>query len=140
MAYWLVKSEPSTWSWDDQVKRGDTGEPWTGVRNHTAKLNLMKMKAGDRAFFYHSVDEKQIVGIAEIIREHYPDPTAEPGSPWVVVDLKAVTPLKTPVTLAAIKAEKNLAEMALLKQSRLSVQPVTAAEWKTICRMGGVKG
>lgn len=140
MAYWLVKSEPSTWSWEDQVKRGDTGEPWTGVRNHTAKLNLMKMKTGDRAFFYHSVDEKQIVGIAEIIREHYPDPTAEPGSPWVVVDLKAVTPLKTPVTLAAVKAEKDLSEMALLKQSRLSVQPVTAAEWKTICRMGGVTG
>lgn len=140
MAYWLVKSEPSTWSWDDQVKRGDTGEPWTGVRNHTAKLNLMKMKKGDRAFFYHSVDEKRIVGIAEIRREHYPDPTAQPGDPWVVVDLKAVAPLKTPVTLAAIKAETSLAEMALLKQSRLSVQPVTAAEWKTICRMGGVKG
>ncbi|MBK5961927.1 ubiquinol-cytochrome C reductase [Rhodoplanes elegans] len=140
MAYWLVKSEPSTWSWDDQVKRGDTGEPWTGVRNHTAKLNLMKMKTGDRAFFYHSVDEKRIVGIAEILREHYPDPTAEPGSPWVVVDLKAVAPLKTPVTLADIKAEASLSEMALLKQSRLSVQPVTAAEWKTICRMGGVKG
>lgn len=139
MAYWLVKSEPSTWSWDDQVKRGQTGEPWTGVRNHTAKLNLMKMKTGDRAFFYHSVDEKQIVGIAEILREHYPDPTAQPGDPWVVVDLKAVEPLKAPVTLAAIKAEKSLAEMALLKQSRLSVQPVTAAEWKTICRMGGAK-
>lgn len=139
MAYWLVKSEPSTWSWDDQVKRGQKGEPWTGVRNHTAKLNLMKMKIGDRAFFYHSVDEKRIVGIAEILREHYPDPTAQPGDPWVVVDLKAVEPLKTPVTLAAIKAEKPLAEMALLKQSRLSVQPVTAAEWKTICRMGGVK-
>ncbi|NVO16820.1 MAG: EVE domain-containing protein [Rhodoplanes sp.] len=139
MAYWLVKSEPSTWSWDDQVKRGAKGEPWTGVRNHTAKLNLMKMKAGDRAFFYHSVDEKRIVGVVDIIREHYPDPTAQPGDPWVVVDLKAVEPLKTPVTLAAIKAEKSLAEMALLKQSRLSVQPVTAAEWKTICRMGGVK-
>lgn len=140
MAYWLVKSEPSTWSWDDQVKRGDEGEPWTGVRNHTAKLNLMKMKAGDRAFFYHSVDEKRIIGIAEILREHYPDPTAEPGSPWVVVDLKAVAPLKTPVTLADIKAEASLADMALLKQSRLSVQPVTAAEWKTICKMGGVRG
>ncbi|MFD2185075.1 EVE domain-containing protein [Rhodoplanes azumiensis] len=139
MAYWLVKSEPSTWSWDDQVKRGDTGEPWTGVRNHTAKLNLMKMKAGDRAFFYHSVEEKRIVGVAEIVREHYPDPTAEPGSPWVVVDLKAIAPLKTPVTLADIKAEPSLAEMALLKQSRLSVQPVTAAEWKTICKMGGAK-
>jgi predicted RNA-binding protein with PUA-like domain len=139
MAYWLVKSEPSTWSWDDQVKRGRKGEPWTGVRNHTAKLNLMKMKAGDRAFFYHSVDEKRIVGVVDIIRAHYPDPTAQPGDPWVVVDLAVVAPLQTPVTLAAIKAEKSLAEMALLKQSRLSVQPVTAAEWKTICRMGGVK-
>jgi predicted RNA-binding protein with PUA-like domain len=139
MAYWLVKSEPSTWSWDDQVKRGAKGEPWTGVRNHAAKLNLMKMKVGDRAFFYHSVDEKRIVGIVEVAREHYPDPTAEPGSPWVVVDVRAVEPLKTPVTLADVKAEKSLAEMALLKQSRLSVQPVTAAEWKTLCRMGGVK-
>ncbi|CAL8980655.1 hypothetical protein RHODGE_RHODGE_00486 [Rhodoplanes serenus] len=139
MAYWLVKSEPSTWSWDDQVKRGAKGEPWTGVRNHTAKLNLMKMKVGDRAFFYHSVDEKRIVGIVEVARGHYPDPTAEPGSPWVVVDVRAVEPLKTPVTLADVKAEKSLAEMALLKQSRLSVQPVTAAEWKTLCRMGGVK-
>ncbi|RAI37126.1 EVE domain-containing protein [Rhodoplanes serenus] len=139
MAYWLVKSEPSAWSWDDQVKRGAKGEPWTGVRNHTAKLNLMKMKVGDRAFFYHSVDEKRIVGIVEVAREHYPDPTAEPGSPWVVVDVRAVEPLKTPVTLADVKAEKSLAEMALLKQSRLSVQPVTAAEWKTLCRMGGVK-
>lgn len=139
MAYWLVKSEPSTWSWDDQVKRGAKGEPWTGVRNHTAKLNLMKMKVGDRAFFYHSVDEKRIVGIVEVAREHYPDPTAEPGSPWVVVDVRAVEPLKTPVTLADVKTEKSLAEMALLKQSRLSVQPVTAAEWKTLCRMGGVK-
>ncbi len=139
MAYWLVKSEPSAFSWDDLVRRGAKGEPWTGVRNHTAKLNLMKMRKGDRAFFYHSVDEKQVVGIAEVKAEHYPDPTADRGEPWVVVDIKAVAALPKPVTLAAIKAEPHLQEMALLKLSRLSVQPVTAAEWKLICRMGGLK-
>lgn len=137
MAYWLVKSEPSAWSWDQQVAKGAKGEAWTGVRNHTAKLNLMAMKHGDRAFYYHSNEGKEIVGIAEIIREAYPDPTDASGK-FVCVDLKAVAPLKTPVTLAAIKAEPRLAEMALLKQSRLSVQPVTADEWKLICKMGGV--
>ena len=139
MAYWLVKTEPSAWSWDDQVKAGAKGEPWTGVRNHTAKQNLMKMKTGDRAFFYHSVDEKSIVGIVEVTREAYPDPSAKPGEPWVVVDFKAVTPLPRPVTLADIKAEPGLNDMALVKLSRLSVQPVTAAEWKLVCAMGGVK-
>jgi predicted RNA-binding protein with PUA-like domain len=138
MAYWLVKSEPSSWSWDDQVKRGAKGEAWTGVRNHTAKLNLMKMKKGDRAFFYHSVDEKSIVGIVEVVREAYPDPTAKAGEPWVVVDMKAVAPLPRPVTLADIKAEPRLNDMALVKLSRLSVQPVTATEWKLVCAMGGV--
>ena len=125
MAYWLVKTEPSAWSWDDQVKAGAKGEPWTGVRNHTAKQNLVKMKKGDRAFFYHSGEEKSIVGVAEVIREAYPDPTAKPGEPWVVVDLKAVGPLRRPVTLAGIKAEPRLKDMALVKLSRLSVQPVT---------------
>ena len=110
------------------------------MRNHTAKLNLMKMKKGDRAFFYHSGEGKEIVGIAEVVRESYPDPTAESGSPWVVVDVKAVTPIKTPVTLAAIKEDAKLKDMALVKQSRLSVQPVTAAEWKRVCELGGVKG
>ena len=109
------------------------------MRNHTAKLNLMKMKKGDRAFFYHSGEGKEIVGVAEIARESYPDPTATPGDPWVAVDVKAGPPLKTPVTLTAIKAEPKLEEMALLKQSRLSVQPVAPAEWKIICQMGGVK-
>jgi predicted RNA-binding protein with PUA-like domain len=137
MAHWLVKSEPSTWSWDQQVAKGDKGEAWTGVRNHSAKLFMMKMKPGDRGFFYHSNEGKEIVGIVEIIREAYPDPTDASGK-FVCVDLKAVKPLKTPVTLVAIKAEKSLAEMALLKQSRLSVQPVTAEEWKIICKMGGV--
>jgi predicted RNA-binding protein with PUA-like domain len=137
MAYWLVKSEPDAWSWDAQVKAGAKGTAWTGVRNHTAKLNLMKMKKGDRAFFYHSGVGKEIVGIAEITREHYPDPTDKTGK-FVAVDLKAVAPLKVPVTLVAIKAEPKLKDMALLKQSRLSVQPVSAEEWKLVCRMGGM--
>ena len=140
MAYWLVKSEPSVWSWDQQVAKGAKGEAWTGVRNFTARQNLVNMKKGDRAFFYHSNEGKEIVGIAEVVRESYPDPTAEAGSPWVVVDVKAVTPLKTPVTLAAIKEDAKLKDMALVKQSRLSVQPVTAAEWKRVCDLGGVKG
>lgn len=139
MNYWLIKSEPDTWSWDMQVQKGAKGEAWTGVRNHTAKQNLMKMKTGDRAFFYHSGEGKEVVGIAEIIRDAYPDPTAAPGEPWVVVDIKAVTPLKTPATLAAIKHEPKLKDMALIKLSRLSVQPVTAEEWKIVCQMGGVK-
>ena len=138
MAHWLVKSEPSTWSWDQQVAKGARGEAWTGVRNHTAKLNLMKMKKGDRAFFYHSNIGKEIVGILEIVREHFPDPTADAGSPWVVVQVKAVEPMPKPVTLEAIKAETKLKDMALLKQSRLSVQPVTDAEWKLVCKMGGL--
>lgn len=138
MNYWLVKSEPDAWSWDQQVKKGAKGEPWSGVRNHTAKQNLMKMKKGDLAFFYHSNIGKEIVGIVMVGKEHYPDPTAKEGDPWVVVDMVAQEPMKTPVTLAAIKQEPKLKEMALLKYSRLSVQPVTAAEWKIICKMGGV--
>jgi predicted RNA-binding protein with PUA-like domain len=139
MNYWLIKSEPGTWSWEMQVQKGAKGDVWTGVRNHTAKQNLMKMKKGDRAFFYHSGEDKAVVGIAEIVRESYPDPTAKPGEPWVVVDVKAVTPLKTPVTLAAIRAEPRLKDMALVKLSRLSVQPVAPEEWKIVCQMGGVK-
>ena len=137
MAYWLVKSEPDSWSWDEQVKAGAKGTPWTGVRNHAAKLNLMKMKKGDRAFFYHSNEGKEIVGIAEIIREHYPDPTDE-SAKFVCVDIKADKPLKKPVTLKAVKDEPSLAEMALLKYSRLSVQPVTDAEWKIVMKMAGM--
>lgn len=139
MAYWLLKSEPETFSWDDQMERGAKGEPWTGVRNHTAKLNLKKMTKRDRAFFYHSVEEKRIVGVVEVIREAYPDPTAEPGAPWVCVDVKAVSPLPRPVTLAEIKSDPALADMLLVRQSRLSVSPVTAAEWKRIARLGGLK-
>jgi predicted RNA-binding protein with PUA-like domain len=138
MAYWLMKSEPDAWSWEQQVKKGAKGEAWSGVRNHSAKLNLMKMKKGDRGFFYHSNIGKEIVGIVEIIREHFPDPTAEAGSPWVVVQVKALQPLPKPVTLEAVKAEPKLADMALLKLSRLSVQPVTDTEWMLVCRMGGL--
>lgn len=137
MKYWLVKSEPSVWSWDQQVAKGKKGEAWTGVRNHSAKLNMIAMKKGDRAFFYHSNEGKEVVGIAEIVKEHYPDPTDESGK-FVCVDIAAEKPLKTPVTLVAVKAEKKLAEMALLKLSRLSVQPVTDEEWKLVCKMGGL--
>jgi predicted RNA-binding protein with PUA-like domain len=137
MAYWLVKSEPSVWSWDQQVAKGAKGEAWTGVRNHTAKLNMMKMKKGDRAFFYHSNEGKEIVGIVEIVREHYPDPTDETGK-FVCVDIAADKPLKNPVTLVAAKAEKKLADMELLKLSRLSVQSVKPDEWKLVCKMGGI--
>jgi predicted RNA-binding protein with PUA-like domain len=137
MAYWLVKSEPSVWSWDQQVAKGPKGEAWTGVRNHTAKLNLMKMKTGEQAFFYHSNEGKEIVGIVKVVREHYPDASDETGK-FVCVDVAAFKRLKTPVTLLAVKADQRLAEMALLKQSRLSVQPVSDAEWTIICDMGGV--
>ena len=137
MAYWLVKSEPSVWSWDQQVAKGAKGEAWTGVRNFTARQHLVAMKKGDRAFFYHSNEGKEIVGIAEIIKEHYPDPTDE-SAKFVCVDIKADMPLTIPVTLAAIKADPRFAEMALLKYSRLSVQPVTDAEWKMIRKLGGL--
>ncbi len=139
MAYWLVKSEPDAFSWDDQVKRGAKGEPWSGVRNHTAKLNLMKMKKGEKAFFYHSNVGKEIVGVVEIAREAYPDPTADEGAPWVCVDTVALAPFKTPVTLETAKTDPALKDMLLVNNTRLSVQPVTAAEWKHICKLGGVK-
>jgi predicted RNA-binding protein with PUA-like domain len=138
MAHWLLKTEPETYSWDDQVKRGAKGEPWTGVRNHQAKVNLTKMKKGDRAFFYHSGESKEVVGVVEVVREHYPDPTAKSGEPWVVVDVKAIDPLKKPVTLADARAEPRLKAMVLVNNMRLSVQPVTADEWKIICKMGGL--
>ena len=139
MSYWLVKSEPGSWSWDQQVAAGAKGTAWTGVRNHTAKQNLMKMKKGDRAFFYHSGEGKEVVGVVEVTREHFPDPT-DKAKMFVAVDLKAVAPMPKPVTLAAIRAEPKLTEMALVHQSRLSVQPVTATEWKQVCAMGGLKG
>ncbi|WP_435641078.1 EVE domain-containing protein [Micavibrio aeruginosavorus] len=136
MAYWLVKSEPFVWSWDQQVKKGVEG--WNGVRNYQAANNLRAMKKGDEAFFYHSNEGKEIVGIVTIARESYPDPTDEKGK-FVMVDVKADRAMPKPVTLAAIKDTKALQDMALVKQSRLSVSPVTAAEWKIICKMGGLK-
>jgi predicted RNA-binding protein with PUA-like domain len=138
MAYWLFKSEPGAWSWNDQVGKGAKGEEWTGVRNHTAKRNMMAMKKGDLGFFYHSVDEKQIVGIVEVIAEAHPDST-DPSGKWFCVDVAAREPLPRPVTLSEIKADRRLADMALVKQSRLSVQPVTNKEWETICIMAEVK-
>ena len=138
MATWLLKTEPDTFSWDHQVKRGAKGEPWSGVRNFTARRYLKEMKKGDLAFFYHTGDEKQIVGIVEVNRESYPDPTDADGK-FLAVDVKAIESLPKPVTLSAIKAEARLKDMALVKYSRLSVQPVTAAEWKIVCHMGGKK-
>ena len=137
MAHWLVKSEPEAWSWTQQVEAGAKGTYWNGVRNHSAKLNLMAMRKGDTAFFYHSNEGKEIVGIVKVVREHYPDPTAEPGSPWVVVDFAAVKPLPKPVTLAQVKAEKRLAKMSLVTSMRLSVQPVTEEEWAVVLEMAG---
>lgn len=138
MAYWLFKSEPGNWSWNDQVTRGAKGDEWDGVRNHTAKLNILAMRPGDFGFFYHSVDEKRIVGIVRIISEPHPDPTDETGT-WFSVRIAADTPLPRPITLAEIRREPRLAEMALVKQSRLSVQPVTDNEWEIICTMAAVK-
>lgn len=133
--YWLVKSEPDAFSWDQQVANGV--EPWTGVRNHTAKNNLQAMRKGDRAFFYHSNIGKEIVGIVEVAREAYPDPTAEKGG-WVCVDMKAVKPVPKPVPLATIKADPRFKDLALVRLSRLSVAPVSAEHWKLLCEMGEV--
>ncbi|MBN9508909.1 MAG: EVE domain-containing protein [Alphaproteobacteria bacterium] len=133
-AYWLVKSEPDAFGWTDQVKAGV--EPWTGVRNHTAKNNLKAMRTGDRAFFYHSGAGKEVVGVVEVAREAYPDPTAESGD-WVCVDMRAVGPMPRPVTLAAMKADPALAGLELIRQSRLSVVPVSASHWAHICQLGG---
>lgn len=135
MQYWLAKSEPSVWSWDQHVKKGT--QHWDGVRNYQASNNMKAMKKGDRAFFYHSNEGKEIVGIVEVVKEYYPDPSDEAGR-FGMVDFKAVEPLKNPVTLATIKITPALKDMALLKQSRLSVSPVSAAEWKTILKMGGL--
>ncbi len=138
MAYWLIKSEPDAFSWDQQVE--NVVEPWTGVRNHSAKLNLQAMRLGDLAFFYHSNIGREIVGVVEVVREAYPDPSAEPGQPWVSVDMKAVAPMPRPVGLAAIKADPALADLALVKLSRLSVGPVSAAHWNYLCGLAGYTG
>ena len=137
MAHWLVKSEPSKWSWDQQVKAGAKGTHWNGVRNHLAKIHLMTMKLGEQVFFYHSNEGKEIVGVVEVIKLFYPDPSDLTGK-FGMVDFRAVKPLKTPVTLARVKQTPSLAKMSLLTSARLSVQPVTDGEWKIICEMGGI--
>ena len=135
MNYWLMKSEPSTWSWDDQLARGEDGEGWDGVRNHQASNNMKAMEIGDLAFFYHSVNEKQIVGIVEVCELYHPDPTDASGH-FGMVTVRAVASMVRPVTLAEIKADERLAEMALVRQSRLSVTPVSAAQWAILMDMG----
>ncbi len=137
MAYWLFKSEPSSWSWDDQVAAGPKGTTWNGVRNHQAKQNLMAMKRGDQGFFYHSNEGKAVVGIVEVIKEYYPDPTDATGK-FGMVDIKAVKAFPKPVTLDDIKREPGLGQMILVNNSRLSVQPVTDEEWAIVCKMGGL--
>ncbi len=135
MHYWLLKSEPASWSWQNQIDRGAVGENWDGVRNYQASNNMKAMQIGDLAFFYHSVSEKAIIGITEIIAPYHPDPSDAKGR-FGMVTIRAVKPLITPVTLADIKADERLAEMALVRQSRLSVTPVSAAQWAIILKMG----
>jgi len=138
MAYWLFKSEPEAWSWEQQKAKGAKGEPWSGVRNFTAANNMKAMKKGDRGFFYHSGAERSIVGIVEVIGEYRPDPTDESGR-FGLVDVKAVSDVPKPVTLAQIKTDPKLKEMVLVKLSRLSVQPVKTEEWKHVLQLGGAK-
>ena len=137
MQYWLLKSEPNTWSWDDQVAKGAAGEEWDGVRNYQARNFMRQMQVGDQGFFYHSLKEKSVVGIVEVISAAHPDSTTDDPR-WDCVDIKAVQSVPHPVTLAQIKECKDLQNMVLVKNSRLSVQPVTPHEWRTICKMAGV--
>jgi predicted RNA-binding protein with PUA-like domain len=136
MAHWLVKSEPGAWSWDDHVKAGT--EPWNGVRNHQAANNMKTMKIGDRAFFYHSVNEKRIVGVVEVAKEYHPDPT-DTSNRFGMVSFKALMPVKTPVSLQQIKEDGRLDHLALIRQSRLSVMPIDDKAWKVICALAGIK-
>ncbi|KKJ75813.1 ubiquinol-cytochrome C reductase [Kiloniella litopenaei] len=136
MAYWLMKTEPGSWSWDDQVAKGV--EHWDGVRNYQASNNMKAMQIGDRVFFYHSVKEKKIVGIVEVCKEYYPDHTDKSGR-FGMVDVKTLYPMTSPVSLEEIKAHPDLQDMALIKQSRLSVMPVSNDEWQIICEMGDTK-
>ena len=137
MQYWLFKSEPSVWGWDDQVAKGDAGEEWDGVRNYQARNFMRDMSVGDRGFFYHSQKEKAVVGIVEVCKEAHPDSTTD-NPRWECVDIKAIEPLKIAVTLETIKADPRLTEMSLVKSSRLSVQPVRAEEWQIICALGEI--
>ncbi|WP_159586207.1 MULTISPECIES: EVE domain-containing protein [Chelativorans] len=138
MAYWLFKSEPDTWSWEMQKKKGEEGQEWDGVRNFQARSNMRAMKVGDLGFFYHSGKEKAVVGIAEVIAPAHPDSTADDPA-WECVDIRAVRDVPKPVTLADVKANPKLKDMVLVNNSRLSVQPVSAAEWQEVCRMGGLE-
>ena len=137
MNHWLLKTEPEAYSWDQLVK--DKRTNWSGVRSPAGRANLMKMKTGDRAFFYHTGDERQIVGVCEVVKEHYPDPSDETGR-FVMVDVKPVEKVPAPVTLAQVKAEKRLKDMRLVREGRLSVSPVTDAEWAIVAKMAGIKG
>ncbi len=137
MAYWLFKSEPSTWGWDDQQAKGDAGEEWDGVRNYQARNFMREMKQGDLGFFYHSQTEKAVVGVVEVIAEAHPDSSTDDDR-WECVDIKAVKPVKTPVTLDMIKADGRLDDMMLVRNSRLSVQPVTDTEWQIVCGLAGI--
>ncbi len=138
MNHWLMKTEPGAWSWEDQVAAGKGGAEWDGVRNHQASNNMKAMRKGDRCFFYHSVNEKRIVGITRVVKEYYPDPSDASGR-FGMVDVASLKAFETPVTLAEIKAEPRLAELALIKQSRLSVVPIPEDSWRLICEMGGVR-
>ncbi|MDV4169127.1 EVE domain-containing protein [Rhodovulum sp. FJ3] len=137
MAYWLFKSEPNTWSWDQQVARGDAGEEWDGVRNYQARNNMRAMQIGDRGFFYHSLKEKSVVGIVEVITTAHPDSKTDDPR-WECVDIRAVRPLPKPVTLDQCKTDPRLAEMVLVNNSRLSVQPVSDEEWRIVCELGSL--
>ncbi len=137
MRYWLFKSEPDTWSWENQVAKGDEGEEWNGVRNYQARNNMRAMKIGDRGFFYHSMKEKSVVGIVEVIAESHPDSSTDDPR-WDCVDIKAVAPMPNPVTLDMCKTDPRLSDMVLVNNSRLSVQPVTEQEWALICKLGGI--
>lgn len=137
MRYWLFKSEPSTWGWEDQLRKGEAGEEWDGVRNYQARNFMREMQIGDRGFFYHSQSEKAVVGIVEVMAEAHPDSTTDDDR-WECVDIKALRGVETPVTLEMIKADPRLTDMVLVKNSRLSVQPVTETEWGIVCDMAGV--
>ena len=137
MRYWLFKSEPNTWSWDQQVAKGEAGEEWDGVRNYQARNNMREMAIGDRGFFYHSLKEKSVVGVVEVCAEAHPDSTTDDDR-WECVDIKAVEPVVTPVTLQMCKDDPRLADMVLVNNSRLSVQPVTPDEWVAVCEMAGI--
>lgn len=136
MAYWLFKSEPTTWSWDQQVAKGDAGEEWDGIRNYQARNNMRQMEMGDLGFFYHSIDEKRVVGVVEVCKLIHPDSTTN-DERWECVDVKAVAPFPKPVTLQMCKDDPRLKDMVLVNNTRLSVQPVTAEEWEIVCEMGG---